>query len=73
MPAFNVELPRNSARDQVDGIRAGRRGRFIEELAAAIDAICAGSGREVDATGEGCPVCEKTVGVNSGKLLTHSR
>lgn len=44
-----------------------------EELASAIDAICAGSGREADSGGEGCPVCEKDIGVMNGRLLTHIR
>ena len=44
-----------------------------EELAAAIDAICTGSGRAVDSTSDTCPVCDQGVRVSSGLLLTHSR
>ena len=44
-----------------------------EELAAAIDAICTGSGRAVDSTSDTCPVCDQGVDVTSGRLLTHNR
>ena len=50
-------------------------GEFVadpEELAAALDAICAGSGREAD-EGLACPVCDRVIAVNAGLLLTHSR
>ncbi len=44
-----------------------------EELAAAIDAICAGSGRQAESAGDTCHVCDKSVGVMNGRLLTHGR
>ena len=44
-----------------------------EELAAAIDAICTGSGREATADSDQCPVCDQKIGANNGRLLTHNR
>ena len=42
-----------------------------EELASAIDAICSGSGREVESADTGCPKCKREIGVMNGRLLTH--
>ena len=45
-----------------------------EVLAAAIDAICTGSGREAASdNSDRCPVCDQKVGASNGLLLTHSR
>ena len=42
-----------------------------EELASAIDAICAGSGRQADSDSDTCPLCDQGVGVTNGRRLTH--
>ena len=44
-----------------------------EELAAAVDAICTGSGGEADSANGSCPVCDQPVPVSKGRLLTHNR
>ncbi len=44
-----------------------------EELAAAIDAICTGSGREAAPDSEMCPKCDQVISVANGRVLTHSR
>ena len=44
-----------------------------EELAAAIDAICTGSGREAASDSDQYPVCDQKIGANNERLLTHNR